>query len=85
MINKIIVEEIWTLCNHDQMPSIQAAFAKDVRSLASAFHDLDNPFEEEGKDFLVLDTKEISKQSSVEVVRNIQKIGQEKCQAFIKK
>ena len=69
------------VCHHDQTPSIQTAFAKDVCSLVSAFDDLGNPFEEESNDLLVLDTKEISYQSSVEVVR---KISQEHCQAFIK-
>ena len=51
MINKITVDETWTL---NQTPSIQAAFNKDVRSLVSAFHDLGNPFEEESKDILSL-------------------------------
>ena len=61
------------VCHHDQTPSIQTAFAKDVRSLVSAFDDLGNPFEEESNDLLILDTKEISDQSSVEVVGRLAK------------
>ena len=57
--------------HHDQTPSIQAAFAKDVRSLVSTFKDLGNPFEEESTDLLVLDTKEITDHASVEAVQNV--------------
>ena len=63
-------------CHHNRTPSIQTAFAKDVCSRVSAFDDLGNPFEAESNDLFVLDTKEISDQSSVEVVRNVRKIGQ---------
>ena len=68
--------------HHEQTPSIQAAFAKDVRSLVSAIEDLGNPFEEESTDLLVLDTKEITDHISVEAVQNAQKIGQGQFQAF---
>ncbi len=68
--------------HHDQTPSIQAAFAKDVRSLVSVIEDLGNPFEEESTDLLVLDTKEITDHTSVEAVQNAQRIGQEQFQAF---
>ena len=38
--------------HHDQTPSVQTAFAKDidVRSLVSVIEDLGNPFEEESND-----------------------------------
>ena len=68
--------------HHDQIPSVQAAFAKDVRSLISVIEDLGNPFEEESADLLVLHSKEIADHVSVEAVRNAQKIGQEQFSAF---
>ena len=33
--------------HHDQTPSVQTSFAKDVCSLVSVMEDLGNPFEEE--------------------------------------
>ena len=60
--------------HHDQLPSIQAAFATDVRSLVSTIEDLGNPFEEDSTDLLVLDTKEIADRISVEAVQNARRI-----------
>jgi len=62
--------------HHDQLPSIQAAFAADVHSLVSTIEDLGNPFEEESTDLLVLHTKEIVDNISVEAVQNARQIGQ---------
>ena len=52
--------------HHDQTPSIQTAFAKDVRSV---IEDLGNPFES-------------TDHTSVKAVQNAQRIGQEQFQAF---
>ncbi len=73
--------------HHDQTSSVQASFAKasfakDVRSLVSAFEDLGNPFEEESTDLLVLDTKEIADLTAVKTVQNVKKIGQDKFKGF---
>ncbi len=70
--------------HHDQTSSVQASFAKDVRSLVSAFEDLGNPFEEESTDLLVLDTKEIADLTAVKTVQNVKKIGQDKFKGFTK-
>ena len=45
--------------HHDQVSSIQVSFQKDVLSLVSTFEEMGNPFEEDSKDLLVLDTKDI--------------------------
>ena len=68
--------------HHDQTPSVQTSFAKDVRALVSVIEELGNPFEEESMDLVVLDTKEIAGPAAVENVRNVKKIGQEQFQAF---
>ena len=46
--------------------------------------DLGNLFEEESTDLLILDSKEIADHAAVEMVKNIQRIGQEKFQTFVK-
>ena len=67
---------------HNQTPSVQTSFAKDVRARVSVIEELGNPFEEESMDLTVLDTKEIAGPTAVETVRNVKKIGQEQFQAF---
>ena len=70
--------------HHDQIPSVQSAYARDVRSLVNAFEDLGNHFLEEITSLVVLDSKEMGYQSAVENVRNAQKIGQDQFQTFTK-
>ena len=55
--------------HHDQMQSVQTAFAKDVGCLIGIFEDLGNHFEEEGIDLLVLYNKEIIDHAAVESVK----------------
>ena len=45
--------------HHEQVPSVQKAFAKDVKSLIGVIEQMGNPFCEDSADLLVLDTKEI--------------------------
>ena len=70
--------------HHNQIPSVQLAYARDVRSLVNIFEDLGNHFLEEITSLLVLDSKEIGYQSAVENVCNAQKIGQDQFQTFTK-
>ena len=46
--------------HHEETPSVQKTFARDVRSLVAVIKELGNPFEEDSQDLLVLDTKEIA-------------------------
>jgi hypothetical protein len=71
--------------HHDQTPSVQASFAKDVCSLVCVINDLGNPFEELSTDLLVLDTKEIADHAAVETVQNVKRIGQDQFKDFSKK
>ena len=73
-----------TTLHHDQIPSVQSAYAKDVRSLVSVIEDLGNTFQEESTDLLVLDSKEIADQSAVKCIHNAQRIGQDQFQTFTK-
>ncbi|KAG1681932.1 Solute carrier family 22 member 4 [Nymphon striatum] len=70
--------------HHDQTPSVQTSFVKDVRSLVDVIEEMGNPFEEESQDVVKLDTKEIAGPAAVETVMNAKKIGQEQFEAFTK-
>lgn len=68
--------------HHDQSPSVQVKFARDVQSLVQVFQELGNPFEEESRDIIVLDSKEIADPCAVKTVQNVHQIGQDQFKAF---
>ena len=68
--------------HHNQIPSMQTSFAKDVGSLVSVIEELDNPFEEESMDLVVLDTKEMAGAAAVENVWNVKSIYYPLCSAL---
>ena len=43
--------------HHEQMPSVQKAFSKDVQALISVLEEMGNPFTEDSTELIVLDTK----------------------------
>ena len=55
--------------HHEETPSVQNTFARDVRSLVAVIEELGKPFEEDSEDLLVLDTKEIADPAVIETVR----------------
>ena len=70
--------------HHEETPSVQKTFARDVRSLVAVIKELGNPFEEDSQDLLVLDTKEIADPAVIETVSNAKQIGQDQFEAFSK-
>ena len=62
--------------HHEQVPSIQEAFARDVKSLISVIEEMGNPFCEDSADLLVLDTKAIVPNCVVEAVSGAKIKGQ---------
>ena len=70
--------------HHEETPSVQSTFARDVRSLVAVIEELGNPFEEESQDLLVLDTKKIADPAVIETVRNAKQIGQDQFEALLK-
>lgn len=68
--------------HHDQTPSVQASFVKDIRSLVGVIEEMGNPFEENSQDLVTLDTKDIAGPAAVETVMNAKRIGQEQFEAF---
>ena len=62
---------------------MQAAFAKDVKSLIPAFEEMGNQFLEKSQDLLVLDTRVIMDTSVVETVRRVETIGEEQYKNYV--
>lgn len=71
-------------CHHDQTPSVQTAYEKDVRALVKVMEELGNPFEEESNDLFVLDTKELAGDEVKQTIWNANRIGQRQFEAFVK-
>ena len=71
--------------HHDQHPSVQTAFAKDVRSLIAVFQELGNPFLQKSQDLLVLDTRDIMDSCVVKTVRRVEALGEEQYKVFVEK
>ena len=70
--------------HHEQVSSLQNAFLKDVKNLVNAMEDLGNPFKEDSGDLLTLDTKVIMPIVVVESVKNIQRIGKDQYNTFVR-
>ena len=73
-----------TNTHHEQVPSVQSAFATSVTRLLSGFEEVGNPFEDQSVDLLVLDTKDIVSTEVADTVKNITQIGKWKYGEFVK-
>ncbi len=69
--------------HHEQVKSVQATFAKQVKPLSRTIEEMVNPFEEQSNDLLVLDTRNIVGEEVVSTVHNIQKLGEEQYTCFV--
>lgn len=69
--------------HHDQEPSIQAQFARHVRAMVDTFEELGNPFIEDSKDLIVLDTKEVIGDNAVDSLRTVETIGQSQYEKYV--
>ena len=70
--------DVWNLADtrhHEQVPSVQKAFAKDVKNLIGVIEEMGNPFCEDSADLLVLD-KEIMHKCVMEAVSAAKVKGQ---------
>ena len=57
--------------HHDQSPSVQRQFAKHVMAMVSTFEECGNPFREDSKDLISLDTKEVMSDNAITSVKTI--------------
>ena len=70
--------------HHEQLPSIQKAFASDLKNTISTFEKLGNPFSEDRNDLYVLDIKLIMPDEVVATVRSVEDIGKTKFDGFVR-
>jgi len=63
--------------HHEQTKHTQVAFARDVRSLTQVIGEMGNPFCDDSKDLLVLDSRDLADPAVINTVREIEKLGQE--------
>ena len=68
--------------HHEQIPSVQNAFTRDVDALVSAFEEAGNPFEDDGECLFALDTKDIVEEVSAATVQNILAKGEQQFNDF---
>lgn len=70
--------------HHSQTSSIQQRFAEDVMQLTSSMKEMGNHFMEDSNDLLVLDTMDIVNKDVTSTVRNIECIGSEQYDNYVK-
>ena len=68
--------------HHENEKGFQKNFHKDIRALVDVIEEFGNPFEEEGKELSVLDTKVVADEG-VSRMQNIEELGRKQCDAFI--
>uniref|UniRef100_A0A1X7T7W9 Tesmin/TSO1-like CXC domain-containing protein n=1 Tax=Amphimedon queenslandica TaxID=400682 RepID=A0A1X7T7W9_AMPQE len=69
--------------HHDQTKSTQLRFSQHVKSLVEVIEDMENPFLEESKDLLRLDTKDIMDEVVVSSICHAEEKGKEQYHTFV--
>ena len=69
--------------HHEQTLSAQRSFLEKAEALHTVLKEMDNPFQEDSADLLVLDTKNIADLALAELVGTHQQRGQEQFQSFM--
>ena len=69
--------------HHEQTPSSQKRFSQNVNDLVSAFQQAGNPFLEESKDLIALDSKKIANQNAVYNMRKVAESGVKQFNGFV--
>ena len=70
-------------CHHEQVPSVQKAFAKDDKTMISVIEEMGNPFFEDSAHLLVLDTEEILPNCDMDAVSTAKGKGQSLYDKFV--
>ena len=70
--------------HHEENRSLQMTFFKDVKSLVAAMEGLGNPFMEESKELLVLDTKDIACPEALKILCEVEIVGKQQSDTFVK-
>ena len=69
--------------HHEQVPSIQRSFFGDINSLVTVLEEMGNPFLEDSKDFIALDTNDIMPQNVIDSLYSIKTIGQAQYDLYV--
>ncbi len=69
--------------HHDQKPSVQSVFLKDIGALVTVLEEMGNPFLEHSQDLLVIDIREIMDTQVAETVKRIETLGKEQYTNFV--
>ena len=68
---------------HEQTRSSQLRFAQQVQSMVEVIEEMGNPFQEESKDLLQLNTRDIVDQAVVSSICSAEEIGHQQYQKFV--
>ncbi|KAJ8406772.1 hypothetical protein AAFF_G00296880 [Aldrovandia affinis] len=71
------------LKHHEQTKHTQVAFARDVRALTRVMGEMGNPFCEDSKDLLVLDSRDLADPAVINTLHQIEKLGQEQYDTYV--
>ncbi len=70
--------------HHEQTPSIQKQFVKDVQKLTEVISAMGNPFTSTGTELITLDTKVIMPEKSTKQLRSLDDLGRSLYEKFVK-
>ena len=70
--------------HHEEAKLVQKAFERDVRSLVSTIEEMGNPSTEDSSDLLALDSRDIADPAVIDTVRQIEKLGEEQYDTYVK-
>ena len=63
--------------HHGQTKHAQMTFRRDITSLTDVREEMRNPFAENSKDLLVLDSRDLADPAVIDMLRQIKSLGQE--------
>ena len=71
------------LKHHEHTASAQVKFTTEVGALVQVLEDMGNPFMEESEDLLVLHSRDVADPAIVQIVREIEKTGQDQYDQYM--
>ena len=71
------------LGNHEQKPSTQTAFKKDVLSVVSEFKELGNPSGEKSDELIAVHTRDVMDSAVVDMVQKVLQIGKSQYDSYV--
>ena len=66
-----------------QTKHAQMTFGRDITSLTDVIEDMGNPFAENSKDLLVLDSRDLADPAVIDTLRRIKSLGQEQYDTYV--